>query len=166
MGDFNSAYAFAKKWEGGYAKVPSDRGGETNYGISASTLVDARNAGIIDSSVQSVKDLTPEDAKTIYRKMFWDKIHGDELPSDLSIALFDTAVNSGVERSIGLLQIILNVTHDGIIGPETLQAINNYNGNLVEDYLAAREQNYETIVRKYPDQNKNSLMAGVIESTI
>ena len=84
--------------------------------------------------------------------MFGDKINGDALPTALSIALFDTAVNMGVGTSVMILQNILNVTQDGIIGLQTLSAIENYNGNLVADFLNARELKYETIAQDNPSQ--------------
>jgi hypothetical protein len=151
MSNFDFALQFVLKAEGGYSNHPNDRGGQTNYGITQSTLNDAKKLGIIDNNVSSVKDLTLDDAKKIYKEMYWDKINGDALPADLSIALFDTAVNMGDKTSVKMLQEILGVTQDGIIGPQTLAAIQNYNGNLVDNFLDAREARYETIA-KQPSQ--------------
>jgi lysozyme family protein len=151
MSNFDFALQFVLKAEGGYSNHPNDRGGQTNYGITQSTLNDAKKLGIIDNTINSVKDLTLDDAQKIYKEMYWDKINGNALPTDLSIALFDTAVNMGDKTSVKMLQGILGVTQDGIIGPQTLAAIQNYNGNLVDDFLNAREARYETIA-KQPSQ--------------
>lgn len=45
-----------------------------------------------------------------YKKNFWDKIHGDEIPDQMvAEELFDTAVNMGVGRAAEFLQKALNV---------------------------------------------------------
>ncbi|MCL4456172.1 MAG: hypothetical protein M1406_02000 [Nitrospirae bacterium] len=148
MGNFDLAYQFIKKAEGGYSNHKNDRGGETNYGITQNTFKKAKELGIISESIESVKDITQDDAKKIYRQMYWDKINGDALPTDLSIALSDTAVNMGVGASVKMLQKILGVQQDGVLGSETLAAINNYNGNLLDAYLDAREAKYYGIVER------------------
>ena len=150
--NFDLAMQFVQKVEGGYSNHPNDRGGQTNYGITQGIFYQAKKLEIINNAVNSVIDLTLEDAEKIYKEMFWDKINGDALPTALSIALFDTAVNMGVGTSVMILQNILNVTQDGIIGLQTLSAIENYNGNLVADFLNARELRYETIAQDNPSQ--------------
>ena len=151
MSNFDLSLHFVIGAERGYSNHPNDRGGQTNYGITEGTLYNAKKLGIIDSTVATVKNLTLDDAKKIYKEMYWDKINGDNLPGDLSIALFDTAVNMGDKTSVKMLQRILGVTQDGVIGAQTLSAIENYNGNLTNDFLNAREAKYETIA-KQPDQ--------------
>jgi lysozyme family protein len=148
MGNFDLAYQFVKKAEGGYSNHKNDRGGETNYGITRATFDDAKKLGIISDSIKSVKDITQDDAKKIYKEMYWNKINGDALPADLAIALFDTAVNMGVGASVKMLQKIIGVPQDGVLGSETLAAINNYNGDLVDTYLDAREAKYYGIVER------------------
>ena len=57
------------KSEGGYVNDPHDPGGETNFGISK------RAYPSVD-----IKHLTKEGAIAIYKKDYWDKIKGDDLP--------------------------------------------------------------------------------------
>gem|GEM_PF-1335178 len=151
MSNFDLAYQFVVKAEGGYSNYKNDRGGETNYGITHNTFKKAKELGIISDSIKSVKDITQDDAQKIYKEMYWDTINGDALPTDLAIALFDTAVNMGDKTSVKMLQKILGVTQDGIIGPQTLAAIGNYNGDLIDEFLDARESRYEAIA-KHPGQ--------------
>jgi lysozyme family protein len=158
MGDFNTPLPFVLKWEGGYSNHSQDRGGETKYGITNNTFNKAKEQGIIDSSLATVRDLSLQDAKNIYEIEYWNKINGNALPSDLSVAVFDTAVNMGVTASVKMLQDILGVSQDGIVGPQTLSAIENYNGNLVSDLLNARETRYMEIAEK--DQRQNAFLKG------
>lgn len=111
MTAFDRALQLVLRHEGGLVDNPKDPGGLTNFGISqrAYPKLDIRN-------------LTQADAAEIYRRDYWEKIHGDELPAPLAIALFDTAVNVGWPRAILMLQESLGVTVDGNIGPQTLAA--------------------------------------------
>lgn len=64
--------------------------------------------------------MTRARASQIYRRDFWDKVRGDDLPVGLDLVAFDTAVNSGVGRAARGLQEAVGATVDGRIGPETV----------------------------------------------
>jgi len=59
----------------------------------------------------------------------------------------------GVGAAAKMLQKILGVSQDGAIGPQTLTVINNYTGDLVDDFLDAREARYAEIVERDSSQN-------------
>lgn len=82
---FEEATKFIFKREGGYANDPDDSGGETNFGISTNANPD------ID-----VKKLTPDTAKQLYKERYWDAIDADNIPEDMRLQVYDTAVNMGV----------------------------------------------------------------------
>jgi lysozyme family protein len=110
--------------EGGYSTDPTDRGnwtggavnsGElrgTKYGISAARYWDL-----------DIKNLTEDDAKSIYLRDFWRPVIQEFIPPDIRFALFDMAVNSGPGFASKTLQKAVGVTPDGEIGPVTRQAI-------------------------------------------
>jgi len=112
MTAFDRAMKFVFKWEGGYSNHPSDPGGETNFGIAKRSHPDV-----------DIKNLTEEGAKEIYRKAYWDKIKGDDLPEEVAVALMDYAVNSGVDRAAKAIQRLVHVGVDGQIGPNTISAV-------------------------------------------
>lgn len=62
------------------------------------------------------------------------------LPSGVDYAVFDFGVNSGPVRAVKTLQKVLRVPQDGWIGPQTIQAIAEYDSNikLITDYCNAR----------------------------
>jgi len=107
--------------EGGYVDHPTDRGGPTKYGITLRTLETWRGRKL---TPRDVRALTIEEARRIYRQQF---IVGPGLHriSDgrLRALLVDAAVNHGPRRAIQLLQRMLGVTGDGILGPRTLAAL-------------------------------------------
>ena len=158
---FDIAYRFVRGVEGKYSNDKDDRGGETQYGISTPAFIDAKKKGLIPESYQSVKDLTPDDAKRIYKSMYWDAIQGDkiaEIDPRLAIAIFDFYVNSK-GYAVKELQKIINTNTDGVIGSETLEFIKQYinkygKDKLLEEFLNTREQYYQSLVKKYPKQGK------------
>jgi len=131
---FEDAFKIVLGFEGGYVNDPADRGGETNYGITYNTLNDAKNKGWIPFNV-TIQNIQLEHAKIIYKKGYWDVVQADSLPHPLDLIMFDSAVNHGPNAAVKLLQKSLNallpyteLVVDGIIGPLTLRAVNNYVG--------------------------------------
>lgn len=118
---FDSAVALVLQHEGGFVHHPRDPGGATNFGITRETLSRVRGR---PASVDDVRRLTKEEAASIYRRLYWDAVRADELPPGLDLALFDLAVNSGPKRAVTMLQTVLAIEADGLIGPETLKAAN------------------------------------------
>ena len=117
---FDEAFELLIDVEGGFTRNSHDSGnwtggkigkGElkgTKYGISAGSYPDL-----------DIKNITLEEAKAIYKKDYWDAVKADNFPELFRFDLFDTAVNSGAERSIKFLQKAIGVTVDGKIGPNT-----------------------------------------------
>jgi lysozyme family protein len=103
--------------EGGYVNNPKDPGGETNFGITKTT---ARAEGYMGS----MKNMTLDTAKQIYRKKYWNPIF-DEIPFALAFQLFDVAVNSGQQRAVQWLQTILDQPPTTKITDDTKQIILN-----------------------------------------
>lgn len=121
--------------EGGYVNHPSDPGGETNWGISK------RAYPKVD-----IKNLTRVQAIAIYRRDYWDRVHGDSLPAAAAFQVFDAAVNHGVGRAIQWLQEAVGAAPDGVIGPATLAAINRTSAaDLVLRFNALRLEFYANL---------------------
>ena len=102
--------------EGGYVNNPLDKGGETIWGITLNT---ARANGYKDA----MKNMSRDQAKSIYLKAFWQRIQADNYPTELSYQLFDAAVNHGIGNAVRMLQRAVCVADDGIIGQATINAI-------------------------------------------
>lgn len=108
------------KHEGGYVDHPKDPGGATNLGITIGTLSSWLGR---PATKDEVKALTVRDVAPIYRRNYWDRIRGDDLPSGVDTATGDFAVNSGVSRAAIYLQEVVGVAPDGKIGPVTLAVV-------------------------------------------
>jgi lysozyme family protein len=128
--------------EGGYVNNPNDNGGETNFGISKRWFPDV-----------DIKNLTREKAANIYYWEYWFKNKCHLMPPAVASMVFDTAVNQGGSFARKTLQMLVGVNQDGIIGSQTIAAIeltNNY--LLLNDYAKARCQRYANLVKKDTSQ--------------
>lgn len=135
MSHFNRCIDFVLLEEGGLSHHPKDPGGLTQFGISQ------RSYPALD-----IRRLTLDHAKAIYRRDFWERINGDALPVGLNLIVLDMAVNAGVRRAVELLQQILEVKQDGIIGPVTLAAIKQHPmRGLIEAYSRLRLAHYQSL---------------------
>jgi lysozyme family protein len=97
-----------------------------------------------------MKDLTREDVEPIYKKNYWDKVKGDDLPAGLDLCVFDFGVNAGTGRAAKYLQSLIGTTPDGGIGPNTLKTLDSYikaNGveETIKKYQAERQKFYESL---------------------
>jgi lysozyme family protein len=132
---FESALKKTLHIEGGLSLDPDDSGnwtggvkgrGElkgTRYGISAAQYPN-----------EDIRNITPERVAYLYKRDYWDAINLHNILNEtLQEKLFDTAVNQGVKTAAFLLQNSINALQpdspiqvDGMIGPVTLQAANQY----------------------------------------
>ena len=132
--NFDACLAHLLKHEGGFVNHPSDPGGATNLGVTQAVWEDW-----IDRSVseENMKALTPAKVAPLYRKMFWDRIKADKLPSGVDYCVFDAAVNSGVSRAAKWLQTTVGAVADGAIGEQTLKQVLLTNPQMVIDKYSA-----------------------------
>ncbi len=132
--------------EGGYVNDPSDSGGATNRGITQSTYDLHRDAKKFDR--RHVLYLTLEETSEIYEKI-WVDCRADRLPVGLNLTHFDFAVNAGNKRAAVTLQKCLGVKEDGIIGPATLKAAEEKNGeDLIKAYSDERRGFYRRLAER------------------
>lgn len=121
--NFDASITLVLKSEGGFVDNPADPGGATNMGITRRTLADWRGVSPWwKLAVPAVQALGVDEAKLIYKARYWDVIRGDDLPKGLDYAVFDFAVNSGPQKAVEVLQKIIGVKVDGIVGPLTIAA--------------------------------------------
>ena len=129
--------------EGGYVNHPKDPGGETNLGVTKRVWEE-------HGGEKDMKDLTVEDVAPIYKKSYWDRVKGDDLPDGLDLCVFDFGVNAGTGRAAKYLQNLVGATADGAIGPATLRTVNAYVqveglGATIDAYQSARQGYYEKL---------------------
>jgi lysozyme family protein len=116
---YDEALRRVLKHEGGYSNDPGDPGGPTKYGI---TIFDARAYWRRDATAADVRAMPLDVAKRIYQYKYWNAMRCSELPAGVDYAVFDYGVNSGIGRAARVLQRLLGVRVDGVIGKDTISA--------------------------------------------
>ncbi|WP_152018455.1 glycosyl hydrolase 108 family protein [Aliarcobacter butzleri] len=146
MDNFNKALNFIFNAEGGYSNRKNDAGGATNFGITQKTFNSAISRGIINTDITDVKYINKDLATQIYKHDYWNSISANKLPTGIDVALFDMTVNAGVANAIKTLQKTLGIKQDGIIGNDTINAINSYEGDLLKDFNNDRREYNNSII--------------------
>lgn len=155
---FYHALSFVLAREGGYVNDPTDKGGETNLGISdkrdgvSDGLTDVDGDGKPDTRI---KDLTKEQAGQIYYRDYWYPAYCTDWPDGISLFMFDAAVQHGAKKAIQLLQEAVGVSADGIVGPKTTKAVIGADAELLLNRcFLRRSRYYASIIKSNPVQGK------------
>ncbi len=121
---FLRAYPIVAGAEGGLTTDPADPGNWTG-GARGRGVCRGTQWGISAAAYPTldIVRLTLADAQTLYRRDYWDRVHGDELPPAVALLVFDAAVNNGVGRAVRWLQAAAGVAADGVLGAATLAAV-------------------------------------------
>lgn len=164
---FDRIHAFVAKWEGGYVNHKNDPGGATNHGVSLRWLrgtgMDITGDGIIN--IDDIKAMTPETAKELFLRYFWDYLDLSALPPLVAAAVYDSAVNVGCGQAVKFLQRACNgfagpsLAMDGRMGAQTRARATNLgstlNGQiaLCARLIAVRDEFYHRLASKpaFPD---------------
>jgi lysozyme family protein len=135
--------------EGKFVNLADDPGGATNMGIDIDTLSDWLGR---PATVDDVMNLSRDTAIAIYERNYWAPSGGMLLPVGIDLMTFDHGVNAGPATSVKLLQRLLRVRQDGMVGTETLTALNAHTVPWVISTLAmAQKGAYEADGRSEPD---------------
>ncbi len=156
MAKFENFAGKLLRLEGGYVNHPLDKGGPTKYGVILSVWKehghDKDGDGDIDAD--DIKRLSEDDARYIAKKIFWDYFLADHIGHE-SVAEFivDWGYNSGRKTVAKIVQRLVNVEVDGIVGIQTLRAINQADQErLFNDLKIERKVFLNNIIRRKPDQ--------------
>lgn len=151
--NYDQAFDRLMGHEGGYVNDPKDPGGETNWGITWPVLHEAINRKLVPAET-TIASLTRDQAKAIYKPLFWDAAGLDEYDPAVAFQAMDVAVNSGVTAATVLLQRAAGVAADGRIGPVTRAAIKAKEKNDMLMLLTAERMEFQTKLKNWPDAGK------------
>jgi lysozyme family protein len=133
-------------------------GHPTKWGITIEALSKFRGA---PCTPQDVFDLTPAQAVEIYQQNYWSTTGAPALPWPADFLLFDAEVNEGHAEGVKHLQNAAKVTADGLLGPETITAIQHaltvHRDAFIEDALSYRGKFYADLAAAKPDPDEKFL---------
>lgn len=154
MADFEKAFAKLRYWEGGKVSDSQDPGGRTNAGITQRTY-DAWVKGW-NKPDKDVWDLGEDEIKAFYLTEFWLPCRGKLIASQpLASLLFSMAVLQGKKPAVRRLQKILGVPQDGIMGTQSLTAIEKASAiALLKVYGQANIDFFRRLVESRPASEK------------
>lgn len=171
MSDFNAAVDFVLENEGGLAQNPNDAGGITNFGVSLRFLREVipenlRRYGIFDPVTDTtIRDLTLDQAKFIYRGEFWDHAPFEKIKNQrVCNYIFDMAINMGIADGVKIVQrslwaVFFNqgiVKDDGALGEQTLIRLNFFeHDEILPVLVASRASFYRLLVEIRPKDKEN-----------
>jgi len=164
MADFTQAFQLMIVHEGGYVNDPDDPGGETYKGVARKIFSKWDGWTTIDmlkrqSGFPANLDRDPDIQQSVsdfYRITFWDKMNGDQITNqEVASSIFDFGVNGGIGTSSALAQMVVGVKADGVIGPDSLTAINAFDPeHFLAAFTVAKIARYVNIVKKRPTSRK------------
>lgn len=137
--------------EGGYSNHPVDKGGPTMYGITQGVYNSYRRAkNLLFKDVRFIENY---EVNEIYYKKYWLASKSNLMEFPLATVHMDTAINFGVTGAAKMLQALLGVKVDGILGVKTMSALQEHNQyDLALEYCEFRKERRHNIVKKNPSQ--------------
>lgn len=147
---FDSIYDFTLDQEGGFTV---DHAGKTNKGVTQSTYDAYRKKKNLPPS--KVEEISPEETRDLYQNEFYLSPKLDKFSPKVAGVLFDYGVNSSPKKAVMSLQKIVGTDVDGVVGPKTIKATNDYmkqygEKNLVDNIINDRKEFYKTLIQKNP----------------
>lgn len=161
MADFKAFLPIVLKFEGGFSDDPVDPGGATNKGITLKTFSTcAAKILNLEPTLQNLKTLTDDQAGAIYRALYWNAVHGDDIAlQQLANILCDFYVNAG-SNATKLLQSVMHdmgadLKIDGVIGPASMRALSGLDQiEVYQRYKAGRIAYYQKLAQQQPALSK------------
>lgn len=161
--NFSTISPIILRHEGGYANRASDKGGPTNHGIAWDTWKKYSKEDLgVEPTLENLKKITPEQAEIIYKKRYWDPSGFNDIKDPkLALMSYDWSITSGgAGKQIQKLlnsQYGKNLSVDGVIGPDTISAMNSVedSGKLTDSIAEIRKQYYTNLTISDPKNLPN-----------
>ena len=154
---------FTLQYEGGYANVTGDKGGETYRGITRKNWSSWGGWKIVDQIKPTHNQIIPS-LENLVKEFYFNnyfKNKGFDRINNLKVAtvLFDFAVHGGYSTK-GLQTILKNqfdpsIIIDGAMGAKTIDLINKVNSDQLANLIMQwREKHLKQIISNDPSQQK------------
>ena len=155
VANWNASLAVILKEEGGNDDDPHDHGGRTSRGIIQREWDTwrATHAGLPTDVWEAPQD----QIDAIYREQYWNP-YCDSLPAGIDLCFFNACVNSGRIQAVKELQRALGVQADGMLGMQTMQAVNSAHSTVDLIHLICEQRRaFYRALKQFPRYGKGWL---------
>jgi len=162
MALYATAYKISRSNEGGFT---IDTGGRTYKGVSEDANPTWPGWKVI-AAYEAIHGKLKQDqvinnpaldkmVTDLFKANYWDALKLDNVSSQhVANIMFDFALTSGIKQSAKNAQVVAKVSPDGIIGSDSLKAINSKNEKDYATALLAKNQKFYTDLAKSPTYAK------------
>lgn len=166
MSDFLQAMEILMNNEGGFKlhKIEGDTGGITYAGITRKNYSNWVGWKYLDNE-DNFNPYLLEAVYDFYEEEYWNKIKAN-LYNNFSIKnlIFNFSVNVGIGRAIKLMQRVLKITQDGIIGPITIETLNKMDSEIFKLKYTIEKISYYTKICNNKSNQKKFLLGWINRS--
>lgn len=125
MANSSKLVPFILQWEGGFVNDPDDLGGATNKGITIDTFTEyKKRKGQKAPTVTDLKNISDAEWNDVFKSLYWDRWKADEIKSQAVANILVDWVWASGSHGIKRPQRLLGVKADGIVGKQTIAALN------------------------------------------
>lgn len=125
MANSSKLVPFILQWEGGFVNDPDDLGGATNKGITIGAFTEyKKRKGQKAPTVDDLKNISSAEWHDVFKSLYWDRWKADEIKSQAVANILVDWVWASGSHGIKRPQRLLGVNADGIVGKQTVAAVN------------------------------------------
>lgn len=155
VSDFQTAIGPLLQREGSQFIANDNGRGSCKWGITRKTAREFYP----NCSDDDIARMTPEQAEEFYRMHFWERYQiGRITDQALAERVFDMAVNMGGGTAVKMLQRVVGVKADGILGPHTAAMTNmTQPGEVIGGLKITARRHYEQLAAADPEKYGDDL---------
>lgn len=132
--------------EGGCGKIKGDKCGYTCYGISECSGVRVKSRA---------------EAEDVYYNQYWKPKKLDKLPDVIATDIFLASMGSGTGTAMQQFRVFLGLPKKtSPVDAEMIQAVNNYNGDIHNDWMDVREKFLMKVADRYKREHGTDIRNG------
>ena len=143
---FNAALAFTWRVDEDGQPLhvtPGDRGGATAWGVTLAAWASWReDHGDRTTTEADLAAATKPQLADMIRSRYWLAVSADSLPVGVDLLVYDFGYGSGTGTSVRVLQGVVGVDADGVLGPRSLAAIAAHDRIALIKALSTRHEAY------------------------